>query len=193
MFGQVVERLRLAVLGKIAGRANDLELRGSEASRDQTGIVQHAEPHGDVDALFDQIDVTVREGEAQSDVRIFSLKRAEQRHHFQPAERHRHIDAQIAGYFLPGLLEHQLGLFDVGQGMPAALEKRRAVLGQGDAAGGAGEEPRAGLFFQPLDRVADPGLGDAEISGGAHEALALGHFDEDRERAQVGHPPIYHH
>ena len=145
--------------------------------------MQPAEPDADVDALLDQIDIAVVERHPQLDVGIARLERAKKRHHLQPAERHRHVDVQIAGRPQLRVLEHELGLLDLGQRLTAALEEGGAVLGEADAPRGAGEQPGADLILEPGDGVADARLGDAEIGRGAHEAQALRHLHEDRQRA----------
>jgi hypothetical protein len=60
-----------------------------------------------------------------------------------------------------------------------------------DAARGADEEHRADLIFEPLDGVADAGLGDAEIGGGAHKTALFRHFHENRQGPQVRHDPPF--
>jgi hypothetical protein len=121
------------------------------------------------------------------------LELAEQRHHLQPPERHRHVDAQPASRLEPCLLEHQLGLFELGQALPAALEEGGAVVGQADAPGRTRQQPHAELTLEPADRVADARLRDAEVGGGAHEAAPLGHLHENRQSPQVLHGSIHHY
>ena len=193
MFSEIVKRSRPSVFAEIARRGDKLELRRGEASGDQGGILQHAKAGRHVDAFLDQVDIAVGEGEAEPDVRILGLKGLQPRHDLQPAERYRHVHAQIARRFEPRLLEHQLRFLEVGQRLAATFEKRRAILGQADPSRGTRQEPGPGLLLQPLDGVAYARLGDAEIDSGAHEALTLRHLHEDRQCPQVGHSSIYHY
>ena len=64
------------------------------------------------------------------------------------------------------------------------------MVGQADAPRAASQKPRADLVLQPADGVADARLGDAEVGGSAHEAQALRHLHENRQRPQVLH--TYH-
>jgi hypothetical protein len=72
-----------------------------------------------------------------------------------------HVDAQVAGQLDLRVLEHQLRLLDLCQRLAAAVEERGAIFRQADASCGSGEKPRADLVLQPVDGVADTGLGDA--------------------------------
>src|ERR1041385_268009 len=92
--------------------------------------MQRAEPHADIDALFNQIDVTIGERDAKLDVRIFRLKRTQEGHDFETAKRYRHIDTQVAGRLELSILQHQLRLLELAQSLTAALEIRRSRLGQ---------------------------------------------------------------
>jgi hypothetical protein len=58
------------------------------------------------------------------------------------------------------------------------VEQAVAGGGGGDAAGGAGEQAEAELFFEAADGVAEGGWRDAELGGGAGEAALPGDGDE---------------
>jgi hypothetical protein len=66
--------------------------------------MQRAEPHAGIDALFNQIDVTIRERYAKLDTGIFRLKRAEQWHDFK-AEFNRGLIFAAATYLAVALVE----------------------------------------------------------------------------------------
>jgi hypothetical protein len=73
----------------------------------------------------------------------------------KPAEHHRSGDDEPSGG--RGLLglSNALGLVDIGQDAPGALEEARAGLGQADGAGGALQEQDAEPLLEPGDEARD--------------------------------------
>ncbi len=57
----------------------------------------------------------------------------------------------------------------------AELQQLPSLVGDGDAGGGAGKDGDPQLLLQRVDQIADAGLGDVQLLGGAAEGAALLH------------------
>jgi hypothetical protein len=89
-----------------------------------------------------------------------------------------------AGFFAQGG-ERRQAFRDIVQRRPQGFDQPLARLGGGDAAGRAGEKAKPEPGFQPLQRMAEGGLGRSQLRGGAGEAAGFGHRQEGRQIAQV--------
>jgi hypothetical protein len=81
------------------------------------------------------------------------------------------------------------GLVDVAlhgaEGAVGAFEERFAGVGEGDGAGGAGEEWVAEEVFEAADLLGEWRLGDVETESGAAEVELFGYSDEVAEMAEL--------
>jgi hypothetical protein len=87
--------------------------------------------------------------------------------------------------------EGEAGFVECGGGGGGVAEEDATGFGEGDlaamaVAGGAIEEPDAGLFFEGADLLADSGLAEIESFGGFAEAELVGDLSKDGE-AKVFH------
>src|SRR5262249_26312408 len=85
----------------------------------------------------------------------------------------------------------QLGLGDVGDDAHAALVERFTRLGQGDAPGGAVEQPDPEALFQPVDAARDRRARDVERLCGRREAGVIAHAGEDADLVVTRHDASY--
>src|SRR5207245_464363 len=77
------------------------------------------------------------------------------------------------------------GGLDVGEDAPSQRQQRLAGRGERDVASGAAEQGRAEFAFEPLDLLAQRGLGHPDPSRGAGEVAGLGDCDEVGELRQL--------
>ena len=87
-----------------------------------------------------------------------------------------HLDgAGVAGRAAEHRLLHPRRL---GEEIAGGGQQRGAAVGQLDAASGAAKQLHAEARFEPLDLLAERGLGDPEACGRAPEVQLLGDRDE---------------
>ena len=120
---------------------------GAERARDNAAVGDVANAEGDVDALVDQVDIAVGEGDVEDDVRCAGLKAGEGRGKHVSAEGDGRGDAQTSARFTVQGLRVFLGAGDTLQDVVAMLEVGGAEFGEALAAGGAVEQAGAEAVF----------------------------------------------
>ncbi len=81
--------------------------------------------------------------------------------------------------------EFRLQLLHLGQDGLGPVEQHPAAVGQGEAAPRAAQQGLTQLLLHVADHLADGGLGDEQLLGGAGEALFPHQFDKVTQGADV--------
>ncbi|MCY1404835.1 hypothetical protein D9M71_200570 [compost metagenome] len=82
------------------------------------------------------------------------------------------------------------GLVHLGQHLAGLIEEAPASFGQLDPTVGAFQQARTDFLFQRLDLLAQWGLGNTQLLGGAAEMQLFGHGDEVAQVSQFHGRPI---
>ena len=140
----------------------------------------HGEGVRGVDVLAGEVDHAVGGGQLDVDFRMRLQEIAKPRHQPAGGEGDRQAERQYAAVTARLDLLHRLrqSIEAVADARPQGL----AGIGQEKAAGEAAEQRLAQLILQELHLMADRGLGDAELGGGAREAQMAGRGLEGAER-----------
>jgi hypothetical protein len=146
-----------------------------------------SDPHHAIHALLQQIDRAVGQAELQVDIRVASVEFTQRRNHQQPANRARHVDAQLAVRLLVAALETGFGLLDVRKNAHAALVVRRAVRRERQAARRAMHEARAEERFEVLDDGGDRGARQIERFRSTREAVRVDDTSEHLHGLETVH------
>ena len=142
---------------QVGGRRAQDQLLVAQVHLPQRGrpVRGRADAHGDIDALLEQVDEAVAEGDRRLQARIFFAQIQQGRHHAQPAIRGGHADAHLARqcrrvfgqhvFRLRQFLQHALAGGVVGAASVAQFQPARAAL----------EQQHAQPFFEARHALAD--------------------------------------
>nr|GFB01670.1 hypothetical protein [Tanacetum cinerariifolium] len=156
--------------------AGDHALREFEATAD-----------GRVEALSDQVHLTVIEMPVRDDGRITAEEFGQQRHHVQAAKQGADADFQGAGGRAFGAGQVGDGVLDGVQAGADLVEEARARLGQRQFARAALKQSYAKLCLQLRDTFAYRGGGQAQAPRRLGKAADLGAAHEALDAAEVIH------
>ena len=153
----------------------------------QAGILQQAEPEGDVDAFLHDVDIVVGEPQADFDVGIFVAEIGNARGDQPAAQPERRGDADGAARLAGQRADRSLGLGDRLQHLLGAGIEHRTVLGRHQLPGRAVEQPHAEMLFQFLDAVGGDGRRDPHVAAGRRQIAELDDAHEDGDVVEIGH------
>jgi hypothetical protein len=156
MFLQAVDRLRYAVFLEIGPRrAEDQSFAPEKTPTERRRQTRRpADPHGEIDALFCQIDEAVREQQVRPHVRILLGKAREYRHDTETPERGRQRDANGADRLALLRGEYGLRLRKLRQDARAGFIERTARVREHEPARRPLEQHDAEPPFEPGDTLA---------------------------------------
>ena len=188
--GRIVRRSRAFEIGR---RRHEHPPHGADPAGDVAGISQIADAKGDVDALLDQIDDAVAEEQFGPQLRICRQIFADQGTDMDLAENIGRRDHDPPARFAALTLGHQLGLLEIGENAPRAVEKTLARVGEAHSPCGAVQQPDAETLLQRRDMTGRRRGGDAEPARGRRKAALVGDGDEDAYGFEAVHEiiPIY--
>ena len=126
-----------------------------EDALDQPGILLLAGAHGEIEALLDDIHPRIAEMHIEGDARVFVQKGGEFRRQRDAPEGRGNDKAHQPARRGIGLPHPGLGLIEIGEDRHRGLVEGLAMVGQGDAAGGAGEELSPQMGLQRRDVLGD--------------------------------------
>ena len=154
----------------------------------QAGILEHAQPEGDVDALLHDVDLVVGEPQPDLDVGIPVPELGDAGSDQPPpqAERRRHLDgaARLAGqrgdrgFRLGDGVQHLLG--------PGV--ECRSVLGRHQLPRRAVEQPHAEILFEFLDAVRRHGRRNSHVAACRREIAEFHDPHEDGDVVEICQP-----
>ena len=119
---------RLALGRQVGGRGHHHAPHLPDLMRDERGIVEPADAHAQIYALFQQIHLAVRQHQAAAHLVVLPDKAIQRRRHVHLAEQHRRRDRQLAGEFPGVFAQRRFGLFQGRQHMAAAIQVAQASL-----------------------------------------------------------------
>lgn len=172
-----------AVFADVSGRGHETTWRPRQGSGSQRGVVGWPDAQREVEALLDQADVGIREGEVERDVAVTLGELGHQRDDVEATEhlRHAHADAPselrlVKAKALHGGVVGRQGF----ERMPV-----KSLPGFGDAHGPrrSCDKLRAELFLERPEPLAHRRLFDLQLVRDRREASA---FNETGEGAQRG-------
>jgi hypothetical protein len=175
------------VAREIARRGDGHQLdRLADPHRDHVTLDAFVDADASIEALGDDIGQRRLDRDLEPD---FGIGREEARHDRSEDElrrRRQHRQAQRAGRPIAEGIDRFERRGEIVEHRPQPFHQKLAGIGQPDAAGGAVEQPQAEPLLELADRLAQGRAGDAEMVGGAGEALALGYGDESSELGEIG-------
>ncbi len=139
----------------------------------QAGIRQIAHAHRAVETLVDDVHHPIREIEREAQILMPGEELRHQGRHMAAAEAGRRRDAQMAAGLDAPRADPGLGIGKLHQQALAVLQKAAALMGEGDAPGGAHQQLHAQAFLQRVDAPTHHRGRHALGLGGGREA-ALG-------------------
>ncbi len=158
---------RGAMAVEIGGsRAHDAAMVGQAAS-DQGFVVHRTQAKGEVDALADQIDPAIGEGELQLDIGVARRELGHQRHDLAHAEAVAQADAQGAARAQPARADELLGGIQLVEQLACTLVEQPAFGRWRHTARGPLQQPGAEPIFQAGEELADRRGRQARGSGAA--------------------------
>ena len=163
---------------EIRRRRHQYPTRSAECAQLHRTVRQRAQPHGDVDAVPDQIDALVGQAEIDGDARVAILEGEDQltdvSHPQGCCTRHSHRSRRrvaLRPHVVPGLLDETEDLKTV------AVEAM-TLVGQCQAPRGAGQQRHADRILQFVEVPSDARLADAMLPSDRRQTAALDHADE---------------
>ena len=153
----------------------------------QAGILQQAQPEGDVDAFLHDIDIVVGEPQPHLDIRIFVVEVGNARGDQAAAEPERRGDADGAARLAGQRADGGFGLGDGVQHLLGAGIEHRAVLGRHQLPRGAVEQPHAEMLFQLLDAVGGDRRRNAHVAARGRQVAEFDDAHEDGDVIEIGH------
>ncbi len=186
--GEVVRPLRHAGLGEILRRGDPDPPRLPHPPRHQRAVLQGADAQRDIDAILQQVDIAVRQGEFAGHVEMQGEEFAHQRPDMQPPEHHRRGHHQMPRRRAAFRRRAVLGLAQIGQDAPRAEQEPPARIGQRHPPGGPLQQPQPEPFLQRRDRARHRRGRQPQPPRRRGEALGIGHRDEGRHGIEaIGH------
>ena len=146
--------------------------------RDQPRIARHTEPDRQIEALFDEIDVAVRQAEFELDLRVPLGEARQQGHQAKIGVERPDADAQHTARHFLVTGNGALGFGDLLKRALALLPIQLALAGQPDLTGRARKQTHAEPRFQTTDRAADRGWRQTEELGRRRKAAEFGRLAE---------------
>ena len=178
---------RLALGRQVGGRGHHHAPHLPDLMRDERGIVEPADAHAQIYALFQQIHLAVRQHQAAAHLVVLPDKAIQRRRHVHLAEQHRRRDRQLAGEFPGVFAQRRFGLFQGRQHMAAAIQVAQALIGERDAPRAAVEQPHAQVGFQRRQRAHHCRQGRAQYLRGGGQAALFRDAYECRHAFQLVH------
>lgn len=183
--------LRFAVSAQVSRRRAERHPVLAQRSRDQSAAVrQRADAHREIEALLDQIDGPVAEGQLQIEVRVRLRDADQDRRDAQMAEQRRHRHAQPPFHLPLAGFEQRLAGLDLVHRTQAMLVEQRTLVGQALAARRSVKQHDAEPFLEARDAFADGRARDVQLLGGLREAARFHRGDEHVDAFQVVSHPI---
>lgn len=154
MGNELRRRLRSPMCFDIGRARNELPMDGSDASRDQVGVLQIAHPDRTIETLGDEIDETITVRSMNVELRVASRHFREHMSEMCRAESKRHSNPQAAAKVTSGQ-DRFLGRIDLGADSGRMVSKRDSGFCQGGAAGGSCKQLDAKFCFKLAEPPTD--------------------------------------
>lgn len=173
MFAEIGRFRRAATAFEVIGCGAKKSFIGRQLARHIVAGLQIADPHTDIGAPFDQIDITILEGQFEPDSWVAPHEVRQQRRNTKLAVEIGQRDPQHALGLARQLRDRGIGFLRAAENVAAAIEVKRARLGERDAAGRAVEqtasESALRLGYPPTERRVTE---TERVGGGEAQPLA---------------------
>jgi len=174
MRGEFARLAGYAVPGQVGGRGAQHLHHVAQALRDQLGILQLVAQGDDhVEPVLQQVGAMLGQRQVELHLRVTLGIAAGQRGQQLDAEPGDRVHAQAAAWLDARTAGLQLGLLELGEDLPAALDIARAGFAQGQAPCGAVQQPGLQVVFQLRDQPRHLCGRHAALLGGSGERAGI--------------------
>ncbi len=149
-----------------------------------------ADSNSEIDTVLDEIDHAVRQTKVDGDIAITFQVGGHDSADVQPAEPDRRRDDELPLRPRALALDGALGLPDIGQNPPRALQVTRASVGQRHLPRGPLQQSRAEAILQSRNQPRDSRRRQAELPGRGGKTSQVGHGDKSLHGIDPVHPTI---